>query len=645
MSDQNNFSVMGMIDSYASEQNVDANDIFKRPNTQQPVPENEPSITVEDAAISKNQNVPSEFHKKQKREWSPDASLTEGMPELQKKAAVYEKGEIREEKHDPLKNIMDDVALKESRESMDDMSRKTANIEDAKARHGITKLQIPAGEIQTRFLIAASDPDYKVAQSKLDELLDEVERVYPEFILERVTEPSPNGDLNENIGKVDNITHEQQSSVTGAPDNNKVVQMPERKEESSISEPQDEEKDVKVIIDKSALSTVSWSEEEVAKIKKSRSIELNIVEGSKIKFGEIEDVSENFVDRVLEQYQRKTNDIVAVLPASKYRATFTGLSYPEVLDLSTSQEMNTIDAEWKKWSICFDHIKNQSIGAWEEYYLYTDPDTGKEIRVETSEGVPDGIDPHFVSKFEDFLRKTSFMDLDFMLWKILCATAKDKEIISIDCHAVNKVNGQDQQCGNTYDWIYSPSDLLDMTSINVAVLDEMKEAGEASTVEDIMRIYKSAPVNSMDTVELTTSGFVAVIGHVSAHEYLSSIYPIIKSLEEDNDDPTVVSRGMTYMTLSVVKAILIPNGKGGYKRIKGAKSIAKVVKQLDEFDWQTIMEISRMAMEPYQFKYSLKDIVCPKCKNRSTIRVEDMSRMLFIVARSLSSVQVTLKKA
>ena len=163
------------------------------------------------------------------------------------------------------------------------------------------------------------------------------------------------------------------------------------------------------------------------------------------------------------------------------------------------------------------------------------------------------------------------MDLDFMLWKILCATAKDKEIISIDCHAVNKVNGQDQQCGNTYDWIYSPSDLLDMTSINVAVLDEMKEAGEASTVEDIMRIYKSAPVNSMDTVELTTSGFVAVIGHVSAHEYLSSIYPIIKSLEEDNDDPTVVSRGMTYMTLSVVKAILIPNGKGGYKRIKGAK--------------------------------------------------------------------------
>lgn len=645
MSDQNNLSVMGMIDSYASEQNVDANDIFKRPNTQQPVPENEPSITVEDAAISKNQTVPSEFHKKQKREWSPDASLTEGMPELQKKAAVYEKGEIHEEKHDPLKNIMDDVALKESRESMDDMSRKTANIEDAKARHGITKLQIPAGEIQTRFLIAASDPDYKVAQSKLDELLDEVERVYPQFILERTAEPSSNGDLNENIGKVDNVTPEQQSSVTGAPNNNKVVQMPERKEESSISEPLDEEKDVKVIIDKSALPTVSWSEEEVAKIKKSRSIELNIVEGSKIKFGEIEDVSENFVDRVLEQYQRKTNDIVAVLPASKYRATFTGLSYPEVLDLSTSQEMNTIDAELKKWSICFDHIKNPSIGAWEEYYLYTDPDTGKEIRVETSDGVSDGIDAHFVSKFEDFLRKTSFMDLDFMLWKILCATAKDKEIISIDCHAVNKVNGQDQQCGNTYDWIYSPSDLLDMTSINVAVLDEMKEAGEASTVEDIMRIYKSAPVNSMDTVELTTSGFVAVIGHVSAYEYLNDIYPIIKSLEEDNNDPTVVSRGMTYMTLSVVKAILIPNGRGGYKRIKGAKSIAKVVKQLDEFDWQTVMEISRMAMEPYQFKYSLKDIVCPKCKNRSTIRVEDMSRMLFIVARSLSSVQVTLKKA
>ena len=110
---------------------------------------------------------------------------------------------------------------------------------------------------------------------------------------------------------------------------------------------------------------------------------------------------------ILSQYTRKVNDIVGALPASKYRATFTGLSYTNILDLAHSQELSNIDGEKKRWSIAYEHIKNPSIGPF--------------------------ID------FEDFLKKTSFLDIDFILWKILCATTMEKEIISIDCHG--KFNG------------------------------------------------------------------------------------------------------------------------------------------------------------------------------------------------------------
>ena len=224
------------------------------------------------------------------------------------------------------------------------------------------------------------------------------------------------------------------------------------------------------MIDKSRVSEISWSRDEVEKIKKSRSIELNIVEDQPLKYSEIEDVDDNVVDLVLAQYQRKANDSVGALPASRYRATFTGLSYPEILDLSHSLDVNSLDTERKKWTIVYHHMKNQSIGPWKEYKWYIDPSTKKKVIIDFgAEGpVDDSIEVHEVTKFDDFLMKTSFMDLEFMLWKILCATTMDKEIISIDCHA--KLDDTDKECGKSYDWIYSPNDLLDVSSISPEIV-------------------------------------------------------------------------------------------------------------------------------------------------------------------------------
>lgn len=596
-----NFSVLDMVDEYAAENDIDPSEVFAQP--------------VE------------EVEKPKKKEWNPDVS---DMEEFRSTGVVYNKEDVKLEEDHTLRNLTDDTAVEESKSTMGDLERKDQNIEEAKARHGILKLQIPPGPEQLHFLMAGGNPDHEEAQAELDKLFEELKKVHPEFILEWA--PGFGPDDQTEIPVEENAEEPQTYTPINKIDPDDIQLW----DGSSLNT-------TKVIIDKRDASELSWTAEEAEKIRKSRTVELNIVEGKDIEFGDVTNVTGNAVDNLLSKYQRKTNDVVAALPASKYRATFTGLTYPEVIDLSTSNEMNTIDGERKKWSICFSHIRNQSIGDWEEYQEYTDPKSGKIVRAIIGTELPDDVDDiHVVTKFEDFMRKTSFMDLEFMLWKILCATTMDREIVSIDCRS----SFHGAPCGNTYDWIYTPSDLLGVDSIDPVVLDDMKKTGEAGTTEQIMENYATSPLNAYDYVKLNTSGFIVVYGHVSANVYLNELYSKIQELnEESTSDPTVISKAMAYSTLTVVKEVLIPGDDGKYNRVTGIDNLVKVLDVLDEIDWQTLNEITTLMLTPYQFKYSIRDIVCPKCKNRSVIPIDSMTRLLFIVARSLSSVQVTLKKA
>ena len=89
-----------------------------------------------------------------------------------------------------------------------------------------------------------------------------------------------------------------------------------------------------IIINKKDAAQIAWTEEEAAKIKRSRTIELKIVESKDLQIGNIEDVEDDAIDSILSTYERSVAEVSAALPGSHYRATFTGLTYAEVIDLS-----------------------------------------------------------------------------------------------------------------------------------------------------------------------------------------------------------------------------------------------------------------------------------------------------------------------
>ena len=573
-----------------------------------------------------------------KKAWVPDAELTKGMAELHQEPVTYTADEIKTDDDGPLRNLSDDDAIEASGDQQDEMSRMMSNIECAKQRFGIAKLQIPPGKFQTIVYNAASDTDPVRAAAKLDEFFREMIDTYPEFIYEWVPKKTHETLSDPQASEQpDDATAEVEEYVADETDNNGIESA-----SASINADKDE---VQVIIDKRNLPEIAWSKEDVDKVRKARTVELNIIEEKAINFSEIDDADQNTVDRVISQYVRKNNDIAVSLPASRYRCTVTGLSYPEILDLSNSTEMNNLDGERKKWSICFNHMKNPSIGPWQEYRYYIHPVSKRRVKLGPNESAPSDLYPapeiHVYTKFEDFLRHTSFMDLEFMIWKILCATCLSTEIIQIDCHAALKNGGQ---CNNNYDWIYSPAELLEEESVSPEVIEEMRITGEVGGA-DILNNYNDSFVMKSRTVQLPESGLLAVFGHASAYDYLEVIYPAMMNIEAEGSDPTTAaSRSLNYTALTIIKGFLTRNNETGrYERITDIDDMIGILSNMGEIDWLTVGELVSMSMKPYDFKYSLRGLVCPKCKNKSRISIDNMSKLLFIVARSLSSVQVTFK--
>jgi hypothetical protein len=185
-----------------------------------------------------------------------------------------------------------------------------------------------------------------------------------------------------------------------------------------------------------------------------------------------------------------------------------------------------------------------------------------------------------------------------------------------------------------------------MKSIDPQVLEDMKVTSEVSGDEAIAENYMSSMLNTNNTIKLPSSGISVVFGHISAYEYLYNVYDKVKNMIVDakEGDIEIESKTRISAMLTVIKAFLIPKENGGYLRVKGVDNIIRVINNLNEIDWQALEQIIPLMIRPYEIKYSLRDLVCPECHNKSEIVISDMMQLLFILARSLSSVNVTLKK-
>lgn len=574
----NEISVLDMIETYTSEHDISELDMFKSAKPVESDNTNvvEPVKEMTNQPISSTNNTTTEAGG-----WVPDAELLEDMPELNQQGSggiIFDKEDWKESIDDSPVNQLEDEAETHGREALTSTEFAINNIEKAKRELGITHLNIPT-IYNPKIMDYAADRDPKVHQDQLIDFMKSIIDMFPDAVA------------------YDNIKNEVPVKPYRADDpvDSAPTAQEESEEKPSGAEPDDQ---VTILIDKSNVSQVAFDTAEIDKIKKSRKVEINIIERPDVKYSIIENDT-NDVDTILSTYTRKVNDRTGTLPASRYNCTFVGLTYGEFLDLSYSNRANSIEGERLKWQLAYNHIKNPSI--------------------------------QFKS-FDDFLTHTSFIDLNYILWNILCVTCMDKEIISIDCKY--------QGCNSTYDWVYNPKDLLDLTSISQEVLDEVAKTAECKTEKDVQDNYNKSLVMSEQLLELHSSGFVVCFGHVSAKEYLTSRLGLIEELKDDKDNGTDVS-AMTVMEsllTGIVKYILIPDKQSnGYHKITDPEGIVKVIHKLDVVDYQTIYHLYDKLIGTYSFTFALRDIVCPKCNHRTSLEISDMADLLFFLSKSLDA--------
>jgi hypothetical protein len=183
-----------------------------------------------------------------------------------------------------------------------------------------------------------------------------------------------------------------------------------------------------------------------------------------------------------------------------------------------------------------------------------------------------------------------------------------------------------------------------MDSIDPTILQSMKETAEATTEEAILKSFKESLVNKVNTVELPSSKIKVVFGHISAYDFTNTLFKVYEELDEEEDDHNIDKEALSGI-LQAVKGFLIPkDDKGNYMKVSNPKGIIKIYRTLNEIDYYTLIEITKMIVIPYQFKYRIKDTLCPKCKKTQEVVVDNLSDLLFLVSQAMNQTQVTLTK-
>lgn len=569
--------------------------------------------------------------KKKKEAWKPSAEALAELPETQMQAPVYNTDEFIKDNTGPT--FLIDNAEEQYRNDIaaesNVLTRASKNIEFFKHRHGIAKIEIPDERFHMEIMNAASDPDINRAQSGLDTVIEDMMKLHPTAVYFFPTEEEKQ---TADIIDISDMVPPEKRVVTQTTDSSFVGTPPSPIVNS-----------IEVTIDKRQEDDLSFSDDEKEKLLRSEVIKLNVIQDENIPASEIEDVDISAIKSVMNQYTRKVGDIDTALPASRYRATFCGMSYRESLDMMAIDALNKMDSEKYKWTVVFNHMYNMSIGDWEEYRYYKDKN-GKEIRLGPNDPIPPDVPAANVqvhSKFDDFLMKTSYIDLEYMLWKILCATNNDTETMNITCNHVigQDENGEDVLCNHEYDQKYKPSELLLMEDVDPVVLEEMNRTASADTTKDIMENFNDGPVMNTHLIRLPDSGYQVIYGHMSAYEWLNSVFGKVQEIIEQfrmgdiTQDQSSIQLLMMEL-LKVVKGFLIPKTDGeGWYRITGMDNILGVIDTLSNTDWKVIGKLTEKIVIPYTMTFKVKDSRCPKCGFVQDIPIDDLSRILFFMVQ------------
>lgn len=361
------------------------------------------------------------------------------------------------------------------------------------------------------------------------------------------------------------------------------------------------EKMVNIIIDKTGIgieNRIEFSEEEKEKLSLANEIRVTTVETLELESCDIVAPDKSFVENI-EANGVTVGTTVVPCVSSGYKATMRGASYGQLGDLLINPQTAPFDKYYKAYSIIYNCIVNTTIGKFKT--------------------------------FDEFLKKTSWLDMNVLLYGIIVSTFPEIDGIQLSC----------ERCRKSFEHKYVVRDLFDIRAASTAYLEKFDQLLELHG-EDVMKFNAEAPIYHNKLIKLHNSNWIIKCGISTAYDYLYQRVNNVNNEDWAKTHPDDVNQ-ILYSNaefVSVVRGIGIPRPDGKIVMYEGFDDIINAIYKLPADDMAILNSVLTKFYMDYFVTFSIKNTKCPNCGNTADTRDVDLYQLVFIKLQLLMSTAI-----
>lgn len=381
---------------------------------------------------------------------------------------------------------------------------------------------------------------------------------------------------------------------------------------------------INITVKENTPLTINVDKELSSTLQKNKEVNIYVKEISESEMMAMEVIENSDLKGVITPYDAGLTDVPLTLPLSAYRCTMRSVNWFDFIKLTTSPSSGKIsDAELKKWTVIFKHVKNASIGEFKAFER-------------------DGIK---YSEFDDFLMKTKYQDRELLMWGILVATADPEEELHFKCN--------NPKCGHHISTKYIPKNLLHYSD---DVLPKYFKDVEDAPAGDVAVDVWNKNANKHKFYKLPKTGITVEISEPSAYEYINNKLVIVQNLykrynpegtladeKEIDQDKYAEFQIMSSMALAITSMNITKDGK--MYRYTNWDDIERIITtSLDSSDSGLLIRLIEKTIGTTPMTFYLENIKCPYCgKVYEKFPIADISdSLLFQLSQRLSNTAINL---
>ena len=363
-----------------------------------------------------------------------------------------------------------------------------------------------------------------------------------------------------------------------------ILEKEDDKKEEEIKTTEDLKKkyeEAVVIIDKSGMGHVDFTEEERKKLQHVKKIRVEEIETVSLKTIRRKKVKKGSSDAIIKKIN-SVKETTIVLPISGFTARVCGCSTFELMGLIDNSQ-NTKDSLISKWSLIHSKVVDTSIGK---------------------------------MKFNTFLRSVAQLEYDCFVYGILCATYPEEDEFPLKC----------PECKQDISHKYMVRGLLRAERMSDKLKEAFKKTVDASYMKSTAeKCFNESLLNTEIAIELPESGFYVGLSAQSAYDFIHDSVDSINKMDAKYQQAAILSS-----TINVI-CVPDPSDPGSYYEVDDSEDIIKLVYSLCDKDIGILGAKIGSMLDDMEFSFGLFDVNCPKkkCGNHIDYIPIDLDSILF----------------